>query len=131
MPRRKTQQSEVSEPAVSEANISVEGFDETLHDANPTNVQEILDIADGKVEQKDDSEVDQTSTEEFIQYVGRATERNINSDEWPAGVGNGISVSWGFHNDFKIPAKSFTQEQRNYLLGDQDGGFKLVDGARS
>jgi hypothetical protein len=127
MPLRRTQQSEVSEPAVPEA-IKVDGSDEEIvHEADLMNVKEILDIANGKTPQS--NEVSKTSDEKFVQYIGRATERQINSDEWPSGCEKNISAVWGFHNSFKVPAKVFSDSQLDYLLGDQDGGFKLVDGA--
>jgi len=126
MPRRKTSNSEVSEPAVTEAVIKNKATDEAIvHDAHPTDVNALLE---GKA---DDSEVDPDATEKYIMYVGRATERNIDSEDWPAGVDKNLSASWGFHNGFKILASSFTKSQLEYLLGDQDDGFKLVDGART
>ena len=130
MPRRKPSNSEVSEPAVVEAAVNTPKSDDSdiVHDSHVINVDSLIDgVADTN------SEADQNSNEKFVMYVGRATERNIDSSEWPAGVERNISASWGFHNTYKIPASAFTEKQLGYLLGDknQEDGFKLVDGARS
>lgn len=127
MPRRKTSNSEVSEPAVVEAVVENKASDEAIvHDAHPMDVESILD---GTAEAN--SEADHDSNEKYVMYVGRATERNIDSEDWPDGVEKNLSASWGFHNAFKILASVFTEKQLEYLLGDKDDGFKLVDGARS
>ena len=127
MPRRKTQQSEVSEPAVSEAFVETVSDEDIVHDANPANVDELIDVTAG-VQKSSEAP---TSEEKFVQYIGRATERQIDSEAWPDGCERNISVVWGFHNSFKVPAAVFTENQLKYLLGNQDGGFKLVDGART
>ena len=127
MPRRTTSNSEVSEPAVVEADIKGKGSDEAIvHDARPMNVDAII-----KGQADANSEADQDSNEKFVMYVGRATERNIDSNDWPNGVEKNLSASWGFHNAFKIPVSVFTEKQLHHLLENEEDGFKLVDGARS
>lgn len=133
MPRRKANRQEAAEPA-SSPDLTSE-FEEAVvhgevdprdepHDAEPTDVESII-----KGEDQDDA--GERQSVEFVKYVGRATERSIDAGSWPPGVDQGISAVWSFSNNFKIPASSFSKSQLDYLLGGDDTGFKLVDGARS
>ncbi len=62
-----------------------------------------------------------------VQYIGRASERQIDAGTWPDGCDQDMSAVWGFFNDFKIDKSKFTEDQLEYLLGDLDGSFVLVE----
>lgn len=134
MPRRKVTQAEAVEPDSAPeitpefAEAVVNGIPDErdeAHDAETTDVESLLNGKDAETDEATDPE-----TIQYVKYVGRATERQIDSGTWPPGVDQGLSAVWGFSNNFKIPATSFSKSQLDYLLGDEENGFKLVDGAR-
>ncbi|QXO13677.1 hypothetical protein SEA_DUMPTRUCK_21 [Gordonia phage DumpTruck] len=130
MPRSKSSQNPV-ETAESAA-PAVEGQDDTVSTAHNVDVEKVIAAAQGGEVQTSDEVA--TRKVEFVKYVGKATHRTIESGTWPKGCEQDLTAEWGFFNDFKIPASSFTEEQLDYLLEavNEDGsrvdaGFELIE----
>lgn len=68
----------------------------------------------------------------FVLYLGArngiASRREIKSSDWRSiGCDTRRTDVWDLGNDYKLPARMFSDEQLDYLL-ETDGGFELVDG---
>ncbi len=75
------------------------------------------------------SVAEKTSVEQYVQYVGPASRREITVEDW-AGIGVKMpkDSNWTFGNGFKLPKKDFPPAALEYLLQEtrSTGGKSFV-----